>query len=193
MNRSRMLSYGITALALGTTLYFGWKFTARSAYESARYSVIIAENNFELRDYADHVLVSTPMKLESQGNDGSFSRLFRYISGDNREQRKVAMTTPVFMQQGEMAFVVPEQIAIGGAPEPENESVQLRNRLGGKFAALRFSGRMQTSALVERENDLRRWMEKQNLVAAGPVEFAGYDPPWTPGMLRRNEVLIRVE
>ena len=123
----------------------------------------------KLRDYMTTFWCRQP-KLEFRAMMAVF-HVCSYISGDNREQQKVAMTTPVFMQQGEMAFVVPEQIAAGGAPEPENESVQLRDRLGGKFAALRFSGRMQTSALVERENDLRRWMEKQNLVAAGPVEF----------------------
>ena len=202
-----MLSYGITAVLLGTILYFGWKFTARSAYESARYSVITAEENFEVRDYADLVLVSTPMRFDARGNDGSFSRLFRYISGDNGAEQKVAMTTPVFMhrgedtttdgstttRQGEMSFVVPEQVASGGAPQPGNADVQLRNREGGRFAALRFAGRMEDASLSEREARLRHWMKQQNLVATGPVEFAGYDPPWTPGFLRRNEILIRVD
>jgi hypothetical protein len=202
-----MLSYGITAVLLGTILYFGWKFTARSAYESARYSVITSEENFEVRDYADLVLVSTPMRFDARGNDGSFSRLFRYISGDNGEQQKVAMTTPVFMQrgaetttdgsitsqQGEMSFVVPERVAADGAPQPGNAVVQLRNREGGRFAALRFAGRMEDASLNEREAQLRHWMKQQNLVATGPVEFAGYDPPWTPGFLRRNEILIRVD
>jgi len=202
-----MLSYGIPAVFLGILLYVGWKFTARGAYETARYSVITAEESFEVREYADLVLVTTPMRFDARGNDGSFSRLFRYISGNNNEQQKVAMTTPVFMQrgedttakgsepaqQGQMSFVVPEQIASGGAPQPGNATVQLRNREGGRFAALRFSGRMEDVSLEELENELRQWMKQQNLVATGPVEFAGYDPPWTPGFLRRNEILMRVE
>jgi hypothetical protein len=32
----------------------------------------------------------------------------------------------------------------------------------------------------------------QKGLAGDDVEFAGYDPPWTPGPLRRNEVLIRL-
>ena len=153
MNRSKMLSYGITVVCLGTLGYYGWKFTARNAYESARYNVISSEGNFEVRDYADLVLVSTAMRFETQGNDGSFSRLFRYISGENGQQQKVAMTTPVFMergsenladetfsresqpgsrqaetQPGQMAFVVPEQVASAGAPLPGNANVELRER-----------------------------------------------------------------
>ncbi|MGI9467753.1 MAG: SOUL family heme-binding protein [Rubripirellula sp.] len=218
MNRSKMLSYGITAVCLGIVGYYGWKFTARNAYESARYSVVSSDGDFEVRNYADLVLVSTAMRFDAQGSDGSFSRLFRYISGDNGQQQKVAMTTPVFMergyeasaeesmpgqanldgrptgfQSGQMAFVVPEQVASGGAPQPGNTNVELRQRQGGRFAAIRFTGRMGDKSLRQKESELRQWMEKQELIAAGPVEYAGYDPPWTPGFLRRNEILIRVE
>jgi len=35
-------------------------------------------------------------------------------------------------------------------------------------------------------------MSEQGLVADGDAEVAGYDPPWTPGPFRRNEVLIRI-
>ena len=213
-----MLSYGIAVICLGIVGYYGWKFTARNAYESARYSVILSDGNFEVRDYADLILVSTAMQFDAQGNDGSFSRLFRYISGENGQQQKVAMTTPVFMargsqqltdetllhdanpnnqqtgvQPGQMAFVVPEQVASAGAPLPGNASVELREREGGRFAAIRFAGRMGDKALRQRENELRQWMEQQNLTAAASVEYAGYDPPWTPGFLRRNEILIRIK
>jgi len=199
------LSYGISAALILLVGYVGWKFTSRQAYESAQYTVVMSEGGFEVRDYAELMLVSTGMQFSSQGSDGSFSRLFRYISGDNGEQQKVAMTIPVFMQRGnirsdgsakqpgQMAFVVPRQVAKTGAPVPGNAQVSLRQRSSGKFAVLRFAGRMEDILLDEQESHLRAWMEQQNLKAAGPVEYAGYDPPWTPGFLRRNEILIRVE
>ena len=149
MNRSKMLSYGLLAVCLGITGYYGWKFTARNAYETARYRVLASDGDFQIRDYADLVLVSTTMQFKAQGNDGSFSRLFRYISGDNGQQQKVAMTTPVFMergsdtledgtkpsqtsgdtkptelQRGQMAFVVPEDVASTGAPPIQTSSCE---------------------------------------------------------------------
>ena len=45
---------------------------------------------------------------------------------------------------------------------------------------------------AKRERELRAWMAENKLVAEGDAEYAGYDPPWTPGPFRRNEVLIRV-
>ena len=66
------------------------------AIEEAKYEVIKKENNFEIRDYATHIIAETFVEgnLEDAGKK-AFKRLFRYISGDNRSREKVAMTAPV--------------------------------------------------------------------------------------------------
>ena len=56
-----MIYLGI-ATVLCILLYFGWKFTARNAYESARYTVIESSGPFEIREYPDLMLVSTDSK-----------------------------------------------------------------------------------------------------------------------------------
>ena len=184
---------------LALIAFTGWKFTARSGYESAEYSVLESDGEFEIREYPDLMLATTEMQFEAQGDDGSFMRLFGYISGGNADDQKVAMTTPVFVQRdaqdipGEMAFVIPKEIAERGAPKPAGDAVQLQQRRGGRFAVVRFAGRMDSKTLEDAEARLRAWMAKRELVGEGDVECAGYDPPWTPGPLRRNEVLIRLQ
>ena len=37
------------------------------------------------------------------------------------------------------------------------------------------------------------WGAAQGLSAEGPPTYAYYNDPWTPGFLRRNEVMIGVE
>ena len=66
------------------------------AIEEATYSVTRKDNQFEIRDYAPHILAETFVEgtLEEAGNK-AFNRLFHYISGDNRTRNKVAMTAPV--------------------------------------------------------------------------------------------------
>ena len=95
-----------------------WTMTARAGYESAEYKVIESDGNIEIREYPDLMLAATDSKMDSQGRDGSFMRLFRYISGANEDEQKIAMTTPVFMQ-GEvgktdvsMGFVMPKEVVI---------------------------------------------------------------------------------
>jgi DNA gyrase inhibitor GyrI len=192
--------YAALAVALLVFGSFAWTLTARAAYESAEYKVIERDGEFELREYPDLMLASTNMRPDSQGNDGSFMRLFRYISGGNDGEQKVAMTTPVFMAdeaegqtEGTMGFVIPKEVAIRGVPKPASGDVQIRKRDGGRFAVIRFSGRMDQGVLSDAEAKLRTWVKAKGLKAGSEFESAGYDPPWTPGPLRRNEVLIRID
>ena len=186
---------GVALIALGV---IGWK-TSRNAYESAKYTVLKSDGQIELREYPDLMLATTNMQFRAQGNDGSFMRLFNYISGGNEDQQKVAMTTPVFMEpestdtQGQMGFVIPKNVADNTAPAPANKDVQIRKREGGRFAVIRFKGRINPELTEQKLNKLNQWMSEQGLIADGSVEIAGYDAPWTPGPFRRNEVLVRLQ
>lgn len=185
--------------------YFVWKFTFRSAYESADYLVVESDGGIQIRDYPELLLVATSMQPGSGGNDGSFGRLFQYISGKNDQNKKVAMTTPVFMEtrhdrgpddrqcKGQMGFVIPRKIAEQKVPGPTNDQVRVRKRPAGRFGVIRFAGNIADQKLADKEVFLRQWLTDHNYKAVGEVELAGYDPPWIPGLFRRNEILIRVE
>ena len=72
----------LTALA-GVCAFFAWKLTARGAYESAEYTVVVSDGPFEVREYPDLMLAATGMQLDSQGSDGSFMEgreFFPYLS-----------------------------------------------------------------------------------------------------------------
>ncbi|QDS96873.1 SOUL family heme-binding protein [Adhaeretor mobilis] len=191
--------YFCVAMAVATLGYFGWKLTSRNSYESAAYTVLELESPFELREYPDLMMATTEMQSEPQGKDGSFMKLFRYISGSNDRQQKVPMTTPVFMEpkrpkdKGQMGFVIPKKISEKHVPEPTNDNVQIRRRVGGRFAVIRFAGRSESQSVVKAEERLRGWMRDKEISGIGEAELASYDPPWTPGPLRRNEVLIRLK
>lgn len=185
-------------LAAVAIIVFGWKVARSNAYESAEYTVVEKENQFEVRKYPELVLAATKMSTESQRRDGSFMRLFGYISGANDSQQKVAMTTPVFMeaepgkQQGQMGFVMPKKVADKGAPEPTSDQVAIRKRPAGQYAVIRFNGRMNKESVTKAEASLREWITDKGLRGAKSFESAGYDPPGTPARLRRNEVLVRL-
>ena len=93
---------------------------------------------------------------------------------------------------------MPKDVAAQGVPKPTGEQVDVRKRAGGRFAVVRFSGQLNSKSAKESEAKLRAWMNSKGLVAdestqGSGVETAGYDPPFTPGPLRRNEVLIRLK
>ena len=201
--------YFLVVVGLVMISAFAWNLTARAAYESAEYKVVESDGNFEVREYPDMMLVATTTKIDAQnsegtGRDGSFMKLFRYISGANESDQKISMTTPVFMENNkadsevQMGFVMPKEVAAEGVPAPTAADVSVRKRAGGRFAVLRFPGRLDAKLAKESETKLRTWLEAKGLVAdetagSSGVEVASYDPPFTPSALRRNEVLIRLK
>jgi DNA gyrase inhibitor GyrI len=194
----RVMIFFAGFLGVATVGTFSLAMATRAGYESAEYTVIESDGSFEVREYPDLMLVATDSKMDSQGRDGSFMRLFQYISGANEAEQKIAMTTPVFME-GEigksdvsMGFVMPKEVAAKGAPDPKGEGVKLRERKGGRFAVIRFPGRLDSKLAKEKEAELREWMTSQGLQGEESAEAAGYDPPFTPAALRRNEILIRL-
>lgn len=208
MSRRKIMTVATIAV-LVTGGVFLLSRTTRAGYESAEYKVIESDGEFEIREYPDLMLVATKTKIDAQGRDGSFMKLFRYISGANEAEQKISMTTPVFMENDQadsevqMGFVMPKEVAVEGVPSPTGPDVDVRKRAGGRFAVIRFPGKLDKKLAKESEAKLRAWMETKGLTAAvneddesnqtSGVEAASYDPPFTPAALRRNEVLIRLK
>ena len=60
----------------------------RAGYETAEYKVVESDGNYEVREYPDLMLVATRTNIDAQGRDGSFMKLFRYISGETSPPKR---------------------------------------------------------------------------------------------------------
>lgn len=169
------------------------------AIEEPAFESLRKEGNFEVRKYAAIPVVSAPM--EDMGKrDDSFRTLFRYISGANADKTKIAMTSPVFMENGvaedkpgRMSFMIPAKVSEKGAPAPTAEEVAVSEIGGGTFAVLRFKGWKDDAKREQATAALGKLLAEAALKPVGQPFYAFYDPPWTPEPLRRNEVWQRVE
>lgn len=182
------------------------------AIEEATYTVVDSDSNFEIRDYAPHVLAETVVEgnLEDAG-DTAFNRLFRYISGANRSREKIAMTAPVSQQpKGEkikmtapvgqqpaeegwaVSFMMPSSYTLETLPEPEDPDITLRQVPARQMAAVRYSGFWSEKGYLQNKLELESWINERGLSIAGDPVWARYNPPFTPWFMRRNEILIPV-
>jgi effector-binding domain-containing protein len=182
------------------------------AIEEATYKVIKKDNQFEIRDYAPHILAETVVggNLEEAGNK-AFNRLFRYISGGNRSRDKVAMTAPVSQEPiGEkikmtapvgqqrvqekwaVSFMMPASYTLETLPEPEDPEVKLRQVPARRMAVVRYSGFWSEKGYLRHKLELESWIRDRGLTIVGDPIWARYNPPFTPWFLRRNEILIPV-
>lgn len=170
--------------------------TSRAGYESARYKALKTHEAFELRDYRPLIVAEVPMEGEGDGMNGGFGKLFRFISGGNSKQQKIAMTTPVLVSSSTdkptMSFVMPAEYGLGELPKPTDTTVSLREIPAGEYAVYRFSGSRSESQQKEASAKLLAWVKEQAWTALSEPRFAYYDPPWTPSFLRRNEALVAV-
>jgi hypothetical protein len=193
MNRRTTLFLFTLAIPVGAAAWWLWT-TSRAATGTPRYRVLRAEDGLEVRDYPPLTVVNAPMD-GAQANS-SFGKLFRYITGGNERAQKIAMTTPVLMDSssGErtMGFIMPEGEAPSALPRPADGSVFFSEISGGSFAALRFPGARSSANEARAIAQLREKLPASHLVPVGEPILAYYDPPWTPVVLRRNEVLIPV-
>lgn len=161
-----------------------------AATETPEFSVLVRDAEYEVRDYPALALVRT------ESGDGDFMRLFRYISGGNEAEMKIAMTSPVLVSHGGdkkgMSFIMPAEVATAKVPAPKDGAVVADSLPGGHFAVYRFSGGRNRANEEDALAKLRAWMEKRQLQATGDPLFAYYDPPWIPPFLRRNEAMLRI-
>lgn len=177
--------------------------------EEAKYTVVERQGDIEIRDYAPCVLAEVVVAagLEEAG-DQAFSKLFRYISGDNQARGKIAMTAPVAQEAREkiamtapvgqertptgyaVSFMMPAGYTLETLPVPADPAVNLRQVPARRMAAIRYSGGWSEAGFRKHKQELEGWMRAKGLEAAGEVVWARYNPPFMPWFLRRNEVLI---
>jgi hypothetical protein len=171
----------------------------RAGYKTPAYTVkekVKEPVRFEIRDYAEMVLVETPTKPERNGRDGSFGRLFKFITGTNATGAKIPMTTPVFFRgtndTERMSFVMPPEMSVGAVPLPSDKMVQVSERPQGTFAVMPIGTKRARPYLESMVQKLEAALQQTEWKSVGSAEFAYYDPPWIPAWFCRNECMLPV-
>ena len=165
------------------------------AIEHAKYKLVKKEKDFEVRVY-DEISLAMSKENDFRGYSG-FNEAFDYISGSNDQNRKISMTTPVINELNQdsmtMAFVMPSDIPFENLPKPRSNRLSMIKKENMVFASIRFSGTVCPTLLEKKKKELMEWMSANDLIAGSVVWLARYNPPFIPGFLKHNEVLISIE
>lgn len=183
--------------ALGTLAAVGGAFFIwrASRADEPRYQTIESDGAFEIRKYPAQVTAGTEARGERQAalNEG-FRTLADYIAARSRGGAKIPMTAPVLSDTDRggswrTRFVMPADKARAELPATPL-GVDLISEPPARVAAIRFSGRADDATLDTKEGALRSWLQLKGLPSEGKAVHAFYNAPFTPGPLRRSEVLI---
>lgn len=130
---------------------------------------------------------------------------------EQKRGEKIAMTAPVTEQAAEniamtapvterldngvrtIAFVMPKEYTLDTLPIPNDPRVKLVPMPERTMAVLRFSWYRSAARVEALEEKLRAALERDGVSVKGVPIFAGYNAPWTPPWMVRNEVMVEVE
>jgi len=162
------------------------------AYEEANYETISENKNYEIRKYFDRLVIETD---STEGN--GFRKLFNYISGNNEEKKEIKMTVPVTQENKDgnmkMQFYLPSKFNKDNAPKPSNPEIKVLNIEGGYYAVIKYSGRSSDKNFIKNKDILEKELKKDDIVILSPPIRASYNSPFTLPMLKRNEVMFRID
>ena len=163
--------------------------------ESQVYNLIRVEKNFEIRYYpaaTRAVIYSNLKSYRDLGNSG-FSKLAKYIFGENSDNKKIVMTSPIHLDIGDikstMAFILPSAYNSSNLPKPNDPSITILTSEPEYVAAKKFSGFATTESMKKQRLLLENALKDHGLIFYGNFRFLGYNPPFQL-LCRRNEIIV---
>lgn len=168
--------------------------------ERQEFQVLKTYNEFELREYLPCVIAEVKVSAHySTASSAAFGSLFKYISQGNKTSQKIAMTAPVIAAQRAdkadadewfVSFVMPAGSTFADMPDPNDSRVTLRELATETCIATAFRGRATEELSAKKVIELRAAAAKENISLSEETRICRFDPPFKPGFLQYNEIVI---
>ena len=184
-----------------------------SRVKEPKFSVIEKKDGYEIREYAPYIEARVKVTGEyREAMTSGFRILAGYIFGGNTSKQSIAMTAPVTEQKFEsiamtapvsemvladnsrvVSFVMPEEYTLATLPTPNDKRIEIIKVPSHKSAVLRYSGYNNSKKVTDMKTKLLGYLKRDIIVVVGVPRGAGYNPPWTPPFMNRNEILVDIK
>ena len=188
------------------------------AIEEPQYEVLASTDNYEVRRYDSYIIAETDVEgtYKTAGNK-AFGILAGYIFGDNQASEKMAMTAPVESRPSDegvkmkmtapvasspsddtpssytYSFVMEKKYSLKTLPVPNDPRVHIRVVPERTVAVHRYSGSWSESNYAKHERILLDALADDGVSTRSTPVSARYNAPFTPGFMRRNEVMVEID
>jgi hypothetical protein len=165
--------------------------------ETYPYVVNKKYDTFEIRNYEATLFTSVQLsgnKYEDASSKG-FSLLAGYIFGGNKQNEKIAMTSPVAMSLEDsmtMMFMVPKKFNKETLPEPNQSQIKFREEPAKTIAAISFGGWANDEKIEKYKQKLKSALDTENIAYTNRFYFLGYNPPYEV-FNRKNEIIVELK
>ncbi len=167
-------------------------------YETPNYQIEKVISGVEFRIYEEYLVAQTNAEGErKEAVKEGFMTLAKYIFGKNKEEKKIAMTSPVVQIKEnanyKIQFAMPRNLDVKDLPIPENDKISFEKMPKRRFIASKFSGIWDDKKINNYQNELIEFAKRENIQYVGEPIIAYYDDPFTLPWNRRNEVLLEIK
>ena len=170
-----------------------------SAIESLGYQTLEKAEGIEIRRYDEHLLASVKVTggFKSASNR-AFRPLFKFISGDNASDTKIAMTAPVLQSPDVPAnswivsFVMPSSFDLENIPVPTSDIVNVTAQPSTTMAVIEYTGGWGRKLFRKHETKLFGALASTMYTPCGDTIWARHNSPMTPSFWRKNEIMVAV-
>jgi hypothetical protein len=205
------MAFAIIVIGL-TALWSLWGVFS-SRVEQADYRVTKKASGYEMREYPQRIVAQVTVKgsHEEALNEG-FRIVAGYIFGGNTKNKGISMTAPVTEQRNKsekiamtapvlaaqeggshvISFGMPRSYTLDTLPTPSDKRVKIVEIPAKKLAVLKFSWFRSGARVSKMEAALLKALTRDKVKTAGNPIFAGYNAPWTPPWMVRNEVMVEI-
>lgn len=168
--------------------------------ERIDYTIARTVDEIEIREYPNIILAT----VRGYSDNEAFGILFDYITGSNKSKKKIEMTAPVISSEkipmtvpvvsgtGSSSFVLPSSYSMDTAPEPLDARARIEEIKSRHVAVIRFRGYTSDKNVKSKITALLDKLRKNGIDPQGEPFLMRYNPPFTPGFMRRNEVGVAV-
>ena len=168
-----------------------------SRVEQTDYTIVKKMDGYEIREYPAHIVAQTTVQGSyGESMSSGFGIVARYIFGENTKKESIAMTAPVMVTTDDTSYIVsfgmPRSYTLETLPTPNDSRINIVMIPAKKYAVMQFSWYRSDARVKSMQERLLLALARDGVVAEGNVAYAGYNAPWTPPWMTRNEVLAEV-
>ncbi len=206
------MTLSLIAVLLILAIWSTWGYFS-SRVEQAEYAVLKKTDDYEIRNYPAHLVAQTTVTGSYRhALQQGFRIVAGYIFGGNTKKESISMTAPVVEQkhrgqsiamtapvmaniEGEshtIAFGMPRSYTRATLPTPTDSRVTIVEVPAKKMAAKRFTMWRTDTRVESKKKELLSALSNDKIPVIGQPQYAGYNAPWTPPWMMRNEVLIEI-
>jgi DNA gyrase inhibitor GyrI len=172
---------------------------AEAKPERPEFVLVSEEDAFEVREYGAMVVAQFTMRgTYTQAVSQGYIKLEKYFAGANTTPELIAMTVPTMVRDDLASgwttmFVLPKAYRVESAPRPVDRRIRVVEIPPRRVATIVFPGKLNEAAMREHIERLKAWLDAKGLAHKSDFTLAGYDPPWIPGRMRKNEVFVTLK